>query len=770
MASLRITFLAAAIVVVLAPAAAVAQSRITGTVVDASGGTPLPGANVLLTDTQHGAATDEAGRFVIVDVAPGTYTVEASMIGFAPRREDITVTGDSDVVLVFRLEEASVPLGEVVVTPGRFAVMASDARSTQTLDHDDIQNLPQLGEDIYRAVRRLPGLAGNDYAAQFHVRGGEYREVLVRVDGMTLYDPFHLKDIGGGALSILDVEAIGGIDMMTGAFPAEYGDRMSGVFDVTTLTPPPGTRRTTVGISFTNTRFSSQGRFADDRGEWLVMARRGYLDLVFSILEEEDAPRPTYYDVLGKTKYRLNDRHSLALHVLVANDDLDWSEDEDVAVTGYGNSYGWLTWDALLSARLFARTLVSAGLVTTERDGEDISTNDGALFFHVEDERSFGFAGVRQDWTFDATPHHQLKGGWEVRRLAGSYDYFNRDRTSTQIVDGELVVTYDTTRADLEPKGTQASAYASHRFRPWTPLTVEWGLRYDRATWTDDATWSPRINAALRLGRRTALRLGWGWFHQVQGLHEMQVQDGDARFYPSERAEHRVLGLEHALRPGTQLRAEVYQKKLTDLRPRFINLTDASTEFFPEARNDRVRVDADEGQAYGIELYARHDAGGHVTWAASYGYSVTEAEVGGQTYPRGFDQRHTVYLDVGWRPTPAWRLNAAWQFHSGWPYTTRTFSLETDGEYWWIASRYGDYNGERFPAYHRLDVRVHRYFTFGRSRLAVFLEVSNLYNRANVRSYDYSARARNGLLRVQRSPNEWLPRLPSIGVSWEITH
>src|SRR5690606_25915151 len=142
---------------------------------------------------------------------------------------------------------------------------------TQTLSRSDIQALPQLGEDIYRAARRLPGLAGNDYSSQINVRGGLPDELLVELDGMELYEPFHMKDIGGGALSVLDAEAIGGIDMMTGAFPAEYGDRMSGVFSIASATP--ARQRTSVGISFMNMRFLSEGRFAEGNGEWLVLAR-----------------------------------------------------------------------------------------------------------------------------------------------------------------------------------------------------------------------------------------------------------------------------------------------------------------------------------------------------------------------------------------------------------------------------------------------------------------------------------------------------------------
>ena len=154
------------------------------------------------------------------------------------------------------------------------------------------------------------------------------------MDGLELYDPFHLKDINGGALSIVDVMAIEGIDLLTGGFPAEYGNRMSSVFNIKSTTPQK--RRTSVGISLMNTRFMSEGSF--ERGNWLVSARRGYLDLELQLMGEEESFSPTYYDVLGKIEYQLNDKHRLAFNVLQAHDNLEFIEDdEDESTTKYGN-------------------------------------------------------------------------------------------------------------------------------------------------------------------------------------------------------------------------------------------------------------------------------------------------------------------------------------------------------------------------------------------------------------------------------------------------
>lgn len=750
-----------------------AQGRIEGVVKEQETGAPLSGVNIRVMGTQRGAASDADGRFVIANLPAGTYTLEPLMIGFESRLTSVEVVEDTVVTVEILLAETVTALREVVVTPGRFAVMQAQPLTTQTFSRDDIQGMPQIGEDIYRAVRRLPGLAGNDFSSQLHVRGGLEDEVLVELDGMELYEPFHLKDIGSGAISVLDAEAVGGIDMMTGAFPVEYGNRLSGVFSLASATPVEGRVRTSVGLSFMNLRFLSEGRFAGDKGEWLVLARRGYLDIVLDLTGGDDNFSPTYYDVLGKTRYRLSDRHSLALYVLHSGDDLDFTDEDDdtfKAQTGYGNSYSWLTWNAVWSARLHARTIASVGRISADRRGSDISDEDRELLYAVDDDRSFVFAGIKQDWTFELGERHLLKGGFGVKQLGASYAYANRVRTRAEVVDDQLILDFDSTQVNTKPEGREAQVYLGHRMRIARPLTVEWGARYDHSSWTGDDLISPRVNLAYALGRRTTLRAGWGRFYQTQSLHHLDVQDGVATFYAAEASEHRMMGLAHALTPNIHLRLDVYQKKLSDLHPRFVNFEETSTEFFPEAFGNRIRLDPERGEASGIEVFIRKDNGRTLNWLASYSFAHVEEKIDGRDVPRGFDQRHTVFVDLAYRPSPAWRFSLAWQYHSGWPYTEITFE-RIDGEDGTVAVRgqYGAYNGARLPAYHRLDLRVRRYFEFSRSRLSVFAEVSNVYDRSNVRQYDYDVSAPpSGGLTVRRTAEDWLPLLPSLGVSWDL--
>ncbi len=744
-----------------------ADSVIKGIVLDRATRQPLPGANIRVLGTALGTVTGGDGRFVLSPVPSGTHTLEASLIGYQPQRlENKSISASAALEVSFELVEAPVPLSEIIVTPGHFAIMQNEPAVRQTLTREEIGTIPHFGEDIYRAVQRLPGISGNDFSAKFTVRGGENKEVLVLLDGLELYEPFHLNDIGGG-LSIVDVEAIGGVNLMTGGFPAEYGDRLSGVFDISSITPDQSQRRTALGLSFLNARFKTEGLFNNGRGQWFLSARRGYLDLVLKLIGEDDQFSPDYYDVLGKVQYRLHDRHTLALHVLRSGDQFDLLDknDGDIVNSGYGNTYGWLTLKSFPSQKLFAQTVFSAGHVARERTGTDFNgTARQQVRAYVDEKRAFQVYNLKQDWHYNLSDHHFLKWGFDLKSLHADYDYFNRERVDVGAVP------YDTITANTNPTGRKLGFYFANRARLLKSLTIEAGVRYDDNSYTADRNFSPRLNLAYMIGRNSVARLGWGKFYQTQGIHELDVQDGENKFFPAELAEHRVIGFEHNFASGVNIRFEAYQKRLSQQRPYYGNLLDATHVLvFPEVEEDRFMLAPQKGEAKGIELFVKKDNGGKLNWWGSYAFAFAEDRIGGKTVPRNFDHRHTVYLDFTYRPSPKWRLNWAWQYHSGWPYTEAAFkriALNSGGFFYDLG--YGPRNAARLPAYHRFDLRVNRYFDASKGRWSVFLELINLYNRSNVRTYEYDLEVQpNGQFVTERHVEKWLPLLPSLGLSWE---
>jgi hypothetical protein len=749
---------------VLVPRASESLSSLRGVVMEAVSGQPLDAADISLAPGSHRSLSDAHGRFELRDVRAGTYQLRVRRYGYGDELRNVTIpwAGELDI----SLRPAPTPLSAMVVRPGVFGVLEESITPRQALNRAEIETAPQLGEDPFRAIARLPGVASHDLSAAFGVRGGSNRESLLRLDGVELLEPFHLKDLDA-ALSIIDIDAIGGLELMTGGFGVEYGDRLGGVFDMRTASVQPGPPRTTLGISLTNARAASRGSFAGERGHWLASVRRGYIDIALALGNGEDNLSPRFYDALAKVEYQLSSRFLLAAHVLYANDKLrfhDNPDDPDLD-SEYGSSFAWLRLDAEPFDRLSSSTVASVARLSWDRLGHGVREGDNRAL-DVRENRSFDGLGVRQDWQFAATDDVLFRWGFDVKSQDADYAYFGWAE-QFRIENGEPLIDADTTTADTAAAATYSSTYLATRWRPAAALTLELGARWDRWSHISESRLTPRLNAALSLTPNTTLRLAWGQYAQAQGVHELQVQDGDTRFYPADHAEHREIGLEHAFPGAIDFRVEAYDQRFTELRPRFVNREDAG-ELFPELVDSRLRIDPERGFARGVEFFLRKRAPRGFNGSVMYALSSSKHRIDSLWVPRARDQRHAFATDVSWASQRGWRFSAAWQWHSGWPRTPVNLRVDTLGNNLRVAREWGTYNTARLPSYHRMDIRASRQFNTRRGRVLLFFDVYNLYGRENARSLAYYVEnIVNGKVITAHGIDSLLPRIPSFGVQWE---
>jgi outer membrane receptor protein involved in Fe transport len=748
---------------------------IRGVVLDGANGRLLRGVNVLLAGTYRGAASDQLGRFMVREVQPGRHTVQFTMMGYTPEIREIQYDGYTGIDLTVELEPTVLSLGEVVIASGHFSLMEDIPTTRHALRAEDIRSFPQLGEDIYRAVSRLPGVTSNDIAAGFYVRGGDHEQVLVLLDGMELYNPFHLKALDG-FMSMIDVESIRGIDMITGAYPAEYGNRLSGVFNLKTISPLPYRKRTSLAISFLNARLLAENSFAKGRGQWLFLARRGYIDLLLKGAGE-DIGAPFYYDILSKIHFNLSPRHSLSGHILIAHDSWTLPVDDDISLdTRNLNGYGWLTWYSQWGSNLKTRTLFSRGSVEDLLSLEGIEADGSDVGDYFIDQQYLHLYGLKQDWSWDISDKYLLKWGFDVKDFDSHINYYHRLEVILGQIDTYFTEGFDLASAYGSNDGVEFSSYLTQRMRPIEPMAIELGLRYEGNTWSHDSHWSPRINLVYNLSDRTSIRAGWGHYYQAQSITSELAKYGNPEYYPAERAEHRVMGIEHELPNGTMLRVEGYQKVLTSLRPHYIDWGRVVTRILPSISSNRIRLEPDNGDAVGIELYVFSEDNGPLSYWLSYSLSRTREKVNGQWIPRYYDQRHTFYCDLSWKPNHKWRLNLAWQYHTGWPYTAAQIVdlHQTSQGIWEWRWGPGPLYVEKFPDYNRADFRMNRSFFTKRGRITVFLELRNILDRKNPREYRYAAilRAEN----MEADPEievildeslGWMSRVPSFGIIWD---
>ena len=757
---------------------------ITGVVRASDTRLPIPGVRVEAVGTTAETLTDDAGHFRLAGLDAGSHTLRLRHLGFRPAEVSAASTpSDSDgraapaSGLVVEMARVPVPLASVVVTPGQYGMLRQGPTIARTLTREQLLAAPQLGEDLFRVVGRLPGVSAGDFSAAFRVRGAAPEDLLVTLDGVRLYEPFHLKDFDG-ALSIVDIGAVGGVELSTGGFGARYGDGLSGVMEIHTIEPEPGPSYAEVALTLTALRATSRGRFADDRGGWLVAARRGFLEHALQLAGEGRDVHPRYQDLLAKLTYELTPDHDVALHLLVAGDGLHFTDPAEPSLTsGYDSRYLWGSWTARLGERVQARTVASVTRLGWSRDGERISGLDSTVDLTARDRRGLTTLALRQDWTVEQSERAMIYWGVEAQRLAASHDYA-RDRRMVAVQRGALLTWRERLLAEVEPEGTTAGAYLTQRLRPHDALTVELGVRADRyaahhagargdssttqPSRTHEVIVSPRLSAAWTPDDGTTVRAAWGRYARAQGVHELQASDGLTRLFRPDLAEHRVFGVERQMGGGVAARLEAYDRIHHRVRPRHVSLEEA-LDLFPETGPDRELVRASAARARGVELFVSRDAASRVTWWASYALARAGDVVDGRHVPAPLDQRHTVTAGLSYQPGDDWRLSIAGIAHSGWPSTPSTIVRDTlQGKKVVARREFAPRNSERLPPYHRVDVRVTRHFRLGGGRLSVFADVFNVFDHRNPRVADPDlVPAFGGRF------DTFLPRLPSFGATWE---
>lgn len=765
-------------------------SMISGVVLDGRTGSGLPGAMVVIEGTSFSTATGENGRFQLKRIPAGTYNVVISMIGLQTARIDglvlvaganvelkpITLTaetaGTQNVAGADGISELSplLILENMVVTPSRFGVAEGPSVANATLTHEDLETLPQLGEDLYRAIGRLPGLATIDSSAKFWVRGAPNEQVLARLDGYTLLEPYHIKD-ADGALAIVDIETVARLDLLSGGFTAEYGDRLAGVLQMETATHAASKPRTTLGLSLTGIRATNRGTFADGKGSWMVSGRMGYPDISLAMANEEAADGGEtlirYHDIFGKLEYQPVPGQLFGLHVLQASDTFKIREPTGRNIdSSYGNSHLWARWRAEFASGAKGETVLGYSALDWHRRGAGLIGPDREPF-ELSDKRNLHLQSLRSDWSLPSGERVLFRSGFELQGGSASYRY-HRMRVEQTVRNGALMNVRREFDLNPEPEGMNDGAYFAVRFCPWERLTLEPGVRYDWSGYgPSDGGVSPRFNAAFALGKTSALRAGWGIYRQQQGLHEINVRDGESTLHPAERAEHRVLGLETALGRHMAFRTEVYQRITANPRPHGENLIEI-TDILGELLSDRVFLKPTRAEAKGVEFILENRGHDPLDWSVSYAFAKTEETIDGRDVPRERDQRHTFQTDLSYRPNSHWQFTTSWQYHSGWPSTAKYFNnVPLGGGGNAVVVSYGPINSERLPAYHRLDLRATRVFKLEHSTLRVFVDVFNAYDRKNVVNYNTSYQGTGAQLSTRQSAQELFPILPSAGIIWD---
>ena len=751
---------------------------ITGRIVDKTTLKPLPGTTVNVIGSDNKTSADQNGDYVLKGLTPGIYALEFRRVGYEPDTVgNVTVAGNDVSRIDLAMRERAVKVSDIFVQSNTSYFLEGSPASHQSLTREDLASRPKIGEDIYRAVTRMAGVSSNDFSARFRVRGGEHNQVLVLLDGYELIEPFHLKEVDGGAISAIDMEAVGGLDLSAGGYPAQYGEYMSGIFNIRLKQKPQAGHNISAGVDFLSARALGEGLFDDGKGAWLLSARRGYFDLVTKLSDEYDDISPQYYDLLTRLQYDINDRYALSVYLFHAYDKLDFYNDDGEklrANSEYKNSSTWLNLKSRLLENWQVQNIVAYNTSVQYKSGDGYYKENNEFMYNITDDRKYDAYTLKQDHRFYLNGYFTLLTGLRLKYLDMDYEYegISENRYSDEYDNYWYLTEVISTKKNLT--GHTFNAYVTNRLKLTSFLTTELGIRYDYISYSDDKLYSPRINIQLAPLQNTSLNMSWGYFYQPQKIYDLDIPDNDTIFYPAEKAEHWIVGFNHKFNETIKLKIEGYIKNISNPKPDYRNWLNF-IYLFPEAWYDRITLFLDNVTYRGIDVTLNNSTYNKFTWNISYSLSSVKEDVKSYIFdgreipvnevlPGIYDQRHTVYVDIGYELPSSWFANLSWEFHSGWPYTEKSINDFYSYMYFY---EIGTLMAGRYPDYHRMDLRINKLFRTSKGDFRFFLEIINLYNRDNIYGYEYVKKYDSlGHPYHKIKSHYYLQIMPSLGITW----
>ncbi len=756
-----------------APLGRAQQATLQGEAVDALTQGPLVGVNIVVTPGGAGAVSDADGRFVIGGLAPGVYRVQASYIGFETAvKADVVLQPSRPTFVVIGLREQVTELGAVTVQGSLFGAAPDAVTSVAVLSAEEIRRAPGGQNDISRSLLNLPGVVGGvDSRNDLLVRGGGPSENSYYVDGIPVPQINHFATQGasGGALGLLNIDFIREATFFTGGFPVRYGGALSSVLLVDNRPGSPDRVAGDVTLGAVETALTLDGP-AGAKANWLLSARRSYLQYLFQAL---GLPiRPNYWDFQTRLELQHSPRDRFTLVGIGAIDRFDIVSPEDASfedretVGRVLDNDQWSYTTGVAWRRLFAGGFVNTVLSRSmTRYAFSDRSEEGAALLRNDSRESENH--LRADADVRLRPGHALGLGGSASLVRLRTTFFERARPGSTF-RRDLAFTDDLL---LGRGGLYAQLLSD-----WLggALRTTLGLRADASTFLrDGAALSPRAAATLGLGGAWSLNAATGIFRQPPPGLSLLVQDSAGAYLnrglPYVRADHYVLGLSWQARPSVRLSLEGYAKRYRnypvsagDPRISLANLGDGYGYVGAEPLAGSGR-----GRAVGAELTAQKKK--VERWYGSAAYSLGRSAfsgLDGRLRPSSWDVRHTVSVVGGLSLGRSWEAGVKWRYLSGRPYTpfdparsAAEYALSRRG-----APDYDRLNSLRSPAYHRLDVRLDRRFALSRWNAVVYLDVQNVYNRANLFGYEYTE---DPAFPDNRRPVDNIGLLPNFGFSIE---
>jgi len=598
-----------------------------------------------------------------------------------------------------------------------------------------LHSAPGSGGDPVRALQSLPGMAyADDEEALPAVRGSRPDDNYFQVDFAPVNYLFHFD----GLISVFNTDLIKSFDIYQSGYGPEFSGVTGGVFDVQLRDPQTDRFRASVDFSLLQAGALIEGPISETQSFYLA-GRVSYLDRFFQDDGEEDEVEedddgisitqfPKYSDYQGKYVWKPSEENRLTVQFNGAEDAAQFEISEDSKEIDTDPVFAGTTrfdvlfhqqsavWDHKINDKLSFKSLLSRNYI------DDSGKIGGVGFYEVIEENYL----LKSHASYSLNSRHDLTLGAQIQR--GKADV----SVSAGIVpcgelDSECVFTgAETLTFEETINSTSTRAFVKDNWYITDRLILYPGLAFQYEDYLDKQFIEPRIAAEYTLKENNILSAGLGQYQQAPAFLDSNKTFGNPDLDYSS-ALHAQVGLQRFFSNSWEIKSELYYKSLDNLAT-----SDPETNY----SNDG------EGYAYGLDTLIRKNLTDKISgWASvSFSKSTRKDKRTGEEFVFDYDQPINMSLVGSYKFNKKWSVGTKLWVHSGTPYTPVVDAIEDAERPGFYRPVYGKLNSDRFPTYHRVDLRIDR--TFKRKNdntMGAYFELFNILGTKNALEYNYNA-------------------------------
>jgi len=727
--------------------------KLSGYVRNIRTGKPIVDLSMIVKNKRIGTVTDENG-FYEIDLPVGENLFETKALGIESQQKRILIYNEGQ--LDFNLNESIEQLDEVVVEADKAKNVEEEISGSTTIESEETKDIPMvLGErNILSVATTLPGITNaGEGASGLNVRGGKTDQNLILLDNGVVYNPTHFF----GIFQALNPFVTKGVDIYKGNVPAEFGGRLSSVFDITTIDGSTEKFSGEASIGPVTANLMLEIPIVKDKSSLVVGGRGAYSDWILRALDDEALQNSSasFYDVVANYKHKLNENNQVKVTGYYSKDAFSITSD---SLYGYSNRLFTFDWKHKFNERNNGSLILTNSEYAFGIDFDGQANNDFNLGYSVnESELKLKFKYLWND-------EHTIDYGISSKLYAVNPGFIEPQGPESIISPFEIA----------DDRALESAIFLSDNIKIGDKIGVEAGIRYsfymalgassqgvyadgqprNEATLVETVDYDKnevietyggpefRLSGRYSFSDNFSVKAGFNSMYQyihtlsntttVSPIDTWKLSDSNIK---PQRSNQVSLGFFKNFDDDMyELSLEGYYKTADDI-----------LDFKTGAQlllNDNIEQEVlqGQGQAYGLEFLVRKNSGKLNGWLG-YTYSRSlikfdsefgeERINGGKYFPSNYDKPHDVSLVANWKFTRRYSASMNFSYQTGRPVTYPIGQYNfNNSEYVFYSNR----NEFRIPDYYRLDLGIniegnHKIKKFAHSFWNI--SVYNVLGRAN---------------------------------------